>query len=330
MKEKLEHLRDASRRVVRAGGVLGVGRRVDVRAPVHVRVGLRIPVGVSELDGGDGPPEHEVPLAVPGGDARVHQRQVGEGEEPGTLGDVRDVRVGDVAERLVVHREEVHVEERREVGLLLGAVAVDVSAQAFDLLVVLRVIAAVQRRRPLVRAKLIRTLNHERPHEGEPLRGHRSATRRRRRKILGHRTPFAGVGSADERGRRGIGEAPVPGPHRDESGRGRRADRNAGVGLRDEVGGEIGVIRRVEKRELGRELVDQHVVRRLRGGRGRGAGRPRNRGGVRLVLALDRLNRVVHGGADHRPIDDGRRAGPGRRGRGEHRLSGDVVLPACG
>ena len=109
--------------------------------------GLRVAVGVSELDGGQRSPEDEVPLAVPRGDAGVRHRQVGEGEEPGALGDVGDVRGRDVTEREVALREEIHIEEGREVGLLLGALAVNVSAQAFDLLVVIRVLAAGQVRR---------------------------------------------------------------------------------------------------------------------------------------------------------------------------------------
>jgi hypothetical protein len=100
-----------------------------------------------------------VPLAAPRGDDRVRDRQVREGEEPGALGDVADVRGLDVPEREAVLGEEIQTEEDCEIGLLLRALAVDVATQAFDLLV-LRVLAAGERRRPLP-AKLVRARQSE-------------------------------------------------------------------------------------------------------------------------------------------------------------------------
>ena len=139
--------------------------------------------------------------------------------------------------------------EVREVGLLLGALAVDVSAQAFDLFVVLRVLAAVQCRRPL-RPNSSGLVMTKRRHVGQELGGHRRATGRRRRQILGHRAPDAGFRAPDERRQGRIGKASVARPRRDEAGRGCRADGHAGIILRDDVGGEVRVVRRVEKREL--------------------------------------------------------------------------------
>ena len=69
----------------------------------HVRVANRpwVAVVIPFLNGRDRPPEDVMLLTVPGGDYSIRERQIGQGEEPGTISNPADMRIGDGPETSV-------------------------------------------------------------------------------------------------------------------------------------------------------------------------------------------------------------------------------------
>lgn len=92
-----------------------------MRQPRRVAGGPRVAVIIPILNGGDGPPEVVEPLPVPCGDQRVCCRQVGQGEEPGAIANVVDVRVRDAPQGSLPQSEKIVGIEKGKVGLRRGA-----------------------------------------------------------------------------------------------------------------------------------------------------------------------------------------------------------------
>src|SRR6185503_18362228 len=81
----MEHTGRGAGKVIRARGVIRIGRGGEQRQPRWIANGQWIEVVVAFPDGRNRPPEVIVLLAVPGSDCRSGHRHVGEGEEPGTV-----------------------------------------------------------------------------------------------------------------------------------------------------------------------------------------------------------------------------------------------------
>ena len=326
--EPLRGVHHRARVAVVARRVIGVAGGREQRQPAAARLGLRplVPVGRRLADRGDRTPEAPVVLVVPAADEGVACRQGGHPEQPGVLGGRQATGRGHLTERLVHHDLRVAGEEHRLGGLLRGPARPVQGAHRPDFLVVDRVLAALEVVRAL-RAELPRVEHRERADVREP---RERVTRIARQ--LG--PPLAGLVSWVER--EIARPAPVAGPIRQQDRRSRGPGRDP-----VDLGGTVrdpGQTRRVQGikavldvlRKSGRD-VDEHVM-----GRGRRCRVHRRRGGsleapeIRLMTAVDRIDRVVHGGMDHREIDRHRlwrvgRAGWGRRRAVQEGIDGVLV-----
>jgi len=141
----LERTGHGARKTVCARRVLRIRRRKcgDLRQPGRVAHRLWVAIGIPFLNGRDGPPEVVEPLAVPRGDDRVRCREVGQGEEPGAIANVVDIRVCYTPQGSFPQSEKIIGIKIGEVGLRLCAGRGVYVSKGLDLVILPDVFAAV-------------------------------------------------------------------------------------------------------------------------------------------------------------------------------------------
>ena len=266
--EALQRARHGARKIVCTRRVLRIGRCGKQREPGGVASGSRVAIVVPFLNGRDGAPEEVVPLVAPRGDGCVGCRHVGQGEEPGAIADIADIRSRDAPQGSFPQNEEIVGVEQSEVGLRLRAGDGANTSESLDLVIVSGVLAAGQVWRRRRGPKLSGVFKGEGSDSAQPWRSHRCEGRE-------CRTPFAGSGATSE-DLRVWWEAPVARPQVE--------DVHGGLLARDKTrvpqqakAGQVICEKGIEGPGLQRKASNEHVVRSLGGGRDRRAGGVRDR-----------------------------------------------------
>ena len=304
--EVLQCVHDAAGHAAVAGRVVGEvrgrqrrrgrGRRVEQRPPIRVGRGVWIAVGLREADRVDRPPPLARVLVLPAHDRRVGRGQRDHAEQAGVLRGAEPVARGQLAHDAAVEPHRVGLPEDRRHRLVGGAIRAVELAEALDLVQVTRVGAAGQRGRS-VGQEPARVRDQERPHVADPPR---RVDRRQRRR----HAPFAGRGALRERVRHPGRQAPVVRARGEHGRRGVLAGRDpARLGPPGRDRGQRGVVLTLKRGQPLRIARGERAERRRgRGGvlgrRAVGAGNVQ----VRLVAAVDGIDRVVDRAVHHREV----------------------------
>jgi hypothetical protein len=234
------------------------------------------------------------------------------------------VRVGDSPHGPIQLVPEIVGVEQREIGLLGCPRTVEACAKLLDLVVRLRIGAALQMRRRRFRQQARRVVQRKRHDIAKPWRRHRRERRRRR-------APFAGRSAASERFWI-RGKAAIVGARADDVCRRLLPDRNTRIGWQQSIRAQVVLIGSLDRCGLCGETVDQHVPRGLRGCGYWRARRADNRRVVRFEPLLERLDGVVDCNMHHRPIQTKRWDRTGARAKSNYCLRDEVPVghDVCG